>query len=144
MRASWRRGATRTPLILLVDDNSDNRDVYGQYLAFVGYRVELAAAGEEGLVKAAALQPDLIVMDMAMPYLDGWEATRRLKAAPATRHIPVVAVTGFTMPGAERKALEAGCAHFFSKPLLPEDLAGRLRILLGPRPPRPASAGRNT
>jgi two-component system cell cycle response regulator DivK len=113
-----------------VDDNPDNRDVYEQYLTFVGYRVAVAEAGDEGLVKAAALQPDLIVMDIAMPNLDGLEATRRLKAAPATRHIPVIALSGFTVPDAAGKALEAGCDLFFPKPLLPQDLAAELRLLL--------------
>jgi two-component system cell cycle response regulator DivK len=73
-------------------------------------------------------------MDIAMPQLDGWEATRRLKAAAATRHIPVVALSGFTVPDAARRALEAGCDLFFAKPLLPEDLAAELRHLLDPGP----------
>jgi two-component system, cell cycle response regulator DivK len=119
------------PLVLLVDDNPDNRDVYEQYLTFAGYRVEVAEAGEEGLLKAAALQPNLIVMDIAMPQVDGWEATRRLKAAASTRHIPVVALSGFTVPDAARKALDAGCDRFFTKPLLPDVLATELGELLG-------------
>jgi two-component system cell cycle response regulator DivK len=127
-----RYGARRVPLILLVDDNPDNREVYEQYLTYAGYAVEVASEGDEGLLKAAALQPDLIVMDIAMPHLDGWEATRRLKSAPATSHIPIVALSGFTVPDAETKALEAGCAQFFRKPMLPHELLAELKIFLVP------------
>ena len=82
------------PLILVVDDFEDNREMYTQYLRFNGYRVAEAVDGLDALTKAAALRPDLIVMDLSLPRLDGWEATRRLKKDPLTSQIPVVALTG--------------------------------------------------
>ena len=122
----------RTPgkLILIVDDFQDNREMYTQYLGFVGYRVAEAVDGQDALVKSAALLPDLVVMDLSLPGLDGWEATRRLKKDPRTKNVPVVAVTGHAFAGADEKAMDAGCDGYITKPCLPADLVGEIRRVL--------------
>jgi two-component system, cell cycle response regulator DivK len=113
--------------VLVVDDEPDNREVYAQYLTHAGCRVETAADGEEALARAATLQPRVIIMDMALPRLDGWEATRRLKADPATRHIPVLALSAHVLPELKRKALDAGVDAYLVKPLAPGDLLDAIR-----------------
>jgi CheY-like chemotaxis protein len=122
--------APAEPLILVVDDFQDNREMYADFFAFSGYRVAQAADGVEALERAYALTPDLIVMDLSLPGLDGWEATRRLKGDPRTRHIPVIAVTGHALAGHSQRAAEAGCDAFVTKPCLPEELVARVRTLL--------------
>jgi CheY-like chemotaxis protein len=122
--------ATPPRLVLVVDDVEDNRDLYAQYLRFAGYRVEQAASGFEALVKVAALRPDLVVMDLSMPGLDGCETTRRLKADPATRQTPVIALTGHAADHSRAEALEAGCAGYLTKPCLPEDLVAVISRVL--------------
>ena len=117
-------------LILVVDDFEDNREMYTQFLRFHGYRVAEAVDGIDALAKAAALGPDLIVMDLSLPRLDGWEATRRLKKDPATRHIPVVALTGHALAGHEEGARKAGCDAFVTKPCIPADLETEIRRVL--------------
>jgi CheY-like chemotaxis protein len=126
----------REPLILVVDDFQDNREMYADFFAYVGYRVAQAADGMEALERAFSLAPDLIVMDLSLPGLDGWEATRRLKSDARTRHIPVIAVTGHALAGHSQRAAEAGCDAFVTKPCLPEDLVSRVRTLLGTKPER--------
>jgi len=122
------------PLILVVDDFEDNREMYTQYLRFNGYRVAEAVDGLDALTKAAALQPDLIVMDLSLPRLDGWEATRRLKKDPVTSHIPVVALTGHALAGHAEGARDAGCDAFVTKPCIPADLEAEIRRVLGGKP----------
>jgi two-component system, cell cycle response regulator DivK len=117
-------------LILVVDDFEDNREIYTQFLRFNGYRVAEAADGVDALAKAAALHPDLIVMDLSLPRLDGWEATRRLKMDPATSGIPVVALTGHAFTGHEPGARGAGCDSFVTKPCIPADLEAEIRRVL--------------
>ncbi|HXH07739.1 MAG TPA: response regulator, partial [Vicinamibacterales bacterium] len=127
------------PLILLVEDYEDAREMYRDYLTFAGFRVETAANGREAIRKARALLPDLILMDLALPVLDGWEATRRLKEDPRTRDIRVVALSAHAMPGEEERAREAGCVGFVAKPCLPEELVleiGRHLDGAGSNPPR--------
>jgi two-component system, cell cycle response regulator DivK len=121
------------PLILVVDDFEDNREMYTQFLRFNGYRVAEAVDGLDALTKAAALRPDLIVMDLSLPRLDGWEATRRLKKDPVTRHIPVVALTGHALAGHEEGARDAGCDSFVTKPCIPADLEAEIRRVLTAR-----------
>lgn len=121
---------TKSPLILVVDDFEDNREMYVQYLNFAGYRVAEAANGHEALEQAFATRPDLIVMDLSLPGMDGWEATRRLKKDERTKHIPVVALTGHALAGHSKTAIEAGCDAFVIKPCLPEDLAAEIRRVL--------------
>jgi len=121
---------TKSPLILIVDDFEDNREMYVQYLNFAGYRVAEAANGHEALEQAFAMHPDLIVMDLSLPGMDGWEATRRLKKDERTKHIPVVALTGHALAGHSKTAIEAGCDAFVIKPCLPEDLAAEIRRVL--------------
>src|SRR6185295_15365995 len=123
-------------LVLLVDDYPDNRDIYVQYLTYSGLRVEEAENGHEALEKAFALLPDVIVMDLSLPGLDGWEATRRLKGDPRTRHIPVVVLTGHALAGHSQGAMDAGCDAFITKPCLPERLLEEIRTILdgAPRP----------
>lgn len=121
---------TTSPLILIVDDFEDNREMYVQYLTFAGYRVAEAANGHEALEQAFATRPDLIVMDLSLPGMDGWEATRRLKKDERTKHIPVVALTGHALAGHGKTAIEAGCDAFVIKPCLPEDLAAEIRKIL--------------
>ena len=118
------------PLVLVVDDSEDNRDVYAQYLLFSGFRVEIAVDGVEAVEKAGTLKPDVIVMDLAMPRLDGWEATRRIKAAPATSAIPIIALTGNADSESKRRTQQVGCAGYLTKPCLPDVLVSEIRRLL--------------
>ena len=121
------------PLVLVVDDHEDARESYARLLAANGYRAEAAADGLEALEKALALRPDLIVMDLSMPGLNGWEATRRLKTTESTREIPVIAMTAHVVGHAREVALAAGCDAFLTKPCFPEDLLREVARLLKPR-----------
>ena len=119
-----------TPLILVVDDYQDAREMYAEYLQFSGFRVAEARNGNEAVDQAFALKPDLILMDLSLPGMDGWEATRRLKADESTRHIPIVALTGHALAGASDGAKKAGCDSFVTKPCLPDDLVVEVRRML--------------
>jgi two-component system cell cycle response regulator DivK len=124
-------GAGRpAPLVLVVDDFEDNRAMYAEYLTFSGYRVEQASNGEEAVELTQRLKPDVVVMDLSLPIMDGWEATRRLKADESTRHIPVIALTGHALAGHSRGAREAGCDAFLAKPCLPEKLVAKVQELM--------------
>ena len=116
--------------ILLVEDNEMNRDMLSRRLMRRGYEVLLAVDGESGLALAGAEAPDLILMDMSLPILDGWEASRRLKAAPETQHIPVIALTAHAMSSDRDKALEAGCDDYDTKPVELPRLLGKIEALL--------------
>jgi two-component system cell cycle response regulator DivK len=105
--------------ILVVEDDTDNRRIVIKVLTVEGYEVVEATDGIEALAQARAAQPDLILMDLALPNLDGWEATRRLKSDPATRAIPVVALTAIAMSGDEEQARAAGCDDYIAKPARP-------------------------
>jgi CheY-like chemotaxis protein len=129
-------------LILIVDDYEDNRDMYSQYLEFMGLRVAEAANGKEALAKTAQLIPDLIVMDLSLPGVDGWQATRMIKQNPKTRDILVLALTGHALEGASEGAREAGCDAFLTKPCLPEDLHREIQRMLGAAPARPKAKTR--
>ena len=119
------------PLILVVDDYADAREMYAEYLRFCGFRVAEARNGNEALEQAFSLMPDLILMDLSLPGMDGWEATRQLKADPRTSRIPVVALTGHALAGASEGAKKAGCDSFVTKPCLPDDLVVEVRRMLG-------------
>ena len=119
------------PLILVVDDTRDTRELFVEYLRLTGFRAEQAASGVEALEKAAALHPSAIVMDLEMPEMDGWEATRRLKGDERTRAIPVVALSAHVMEGARNKATEAGCSGFLPKPCYPAQVSDELKRVLG-------------
>lgn len=118
------------PVILLAEDFEDARDLYRDYLEFSGFSVEVATNGREAIERAKALQPDLILMDASMPVLDGWQATRELKANPATKHIPVLALTAHAFDDARQEARSSGCDGFVTKPCLPDDLVARVRETL--------------
>jgi two-component system, cell cycle response regulator DivK len=118
------------PLILLAEDFEDARELYRDYLEFSGFAVRTATNGREAIDKAVALQPDIILMDASMPVLDGWQATRELKANPATKHIPVLALTAHAFDDARQEASAVGCDGFVTKPCLPDDLVTRIRALL--------------
>ena len=118
------------PLILVVDDYDDAREMYAEYLQFSGFRVAEARNGNEAVEQAFALKPDLILMDLSLPGMDGWEATRQLKADERTRDIPVVALTGHALAGASEGAKRAGCDSFVTKPCLPDDLVVEVRRML--------------
>ena len=120
----------KLPLILVVDDYQDAREMYAEYLQFSGFRVAEARNGNEAVEQAFALKPDLILMDLSLPGMDGWEATRRLKADEATKRIPVVALTGHALAGASEGAKKAGCDSFVTKPCLPDDLVVEVRRML--------------
>ena len=129
------------PKILLVEDNEMNRDMLSRRLERKGYQVVLAVDGLSGVEAALAQAPDLVLMDMSLPVVDGWEATRRLKAAPATRHIPVIALTAHAMSSDRGKALEAGCDDYDTKPVELPRLLGKIEALLGGAAGGTASAG---
>ncbi len=117
--------------VLLVDDYPDAREMYREYLKFSGYDVVEAANGIEALQRAIETSPDIILMDLSLPVMDGWEATRRLKADARTASIPVVALTGHALSGIFEGAAQAGCDAFVTKPCLPEDLVAEIRTVLG-------------
>ena len=116
--------------ILLVEDNEMNRDMLSRRLIRRGYEVVVAVDGREGVAKARAEAPALILMDMSLPVLDGWEATQELRADPATRAIPVIALTAHAMAGDREKALAVGCDDFDTKPIELERLLGKIEALL--------------
>ena len=121
---------SKKPLVLVVDDFADNREMYSEYLSFSGYDVIEARNGKEALDAAQARLPDIIIMDLSLPVMDGWEATRRLKADERTRKIPVVALTGHALAGHSKGAKEAGCDSFLAKPCLPDQLVAEIRRML--------------
>ena len=121
------------PLVLVVDDYQDAREMYAEYLEFSGFRVAEAANGAEALDKAFALLPDVILMDLSLPIIDGWEATRRLKADERTKAIPVVALTGHAMAGEATGDQEVKCDAFVIKPCLPDTLVAEVKKVLAAR-----------
>jgi CheY-like chemotaxis protein len=117
--------------LLLVEDNEMNRDMLSRRLMRKGHEVEIAVDGQEGIEMARALGPDLILMDMSLPVVNGWEAARRLKADPATASIPVIALTAHAMSDDRQKALEAGCDDYDTKPVDLPRLLDKIQRLLG-------------
>ena len=132
------------PLVLVVEDYQDAREMYAAYLAFSGYRVAEATNGIEAIDKTLELMPDIILMDLALPRMDGWEATRRLKLDERTRHIPIVALTGHALAGHAEGARQAGCDAFVTKPCLPDALVAEIQRMLGARPPAAAPAAKKS
>ena len=122
-----------SPLVLVVEDYQDAREMYAAYLQFSGYRVAEATNGIEAIERATELMPDIILMDLALPKMDGWEATRRLKLDEKTRHIPIVALTGHALAGHAEGARQAGCDSFVTKPCLPDALVAEIRKMLAAR-----------
>jgi CheY-like chemotaxis protein len=119
------------PRVLYVEDNEMNRDMLSRRLQRRGFEVLIAGDGEQGVTLAAAEKPDLILMDMSLPVLDGWEATRRIKAAPATRRIPIIGLTAHAMAADRDKCLEAGCDDYDTKPVELGRLLEKIERLLG-------------
>jgi two-component system cell cycle response regulator DivK len=115
--------------ILLVEDNEDNRDMLSRRLQRRGHEVVIAVDGGDGVAKALAEVPELILMDMSLPVIDGWEATRQIKAAPTTSHIPVIALTAHAMAGDRERAIEAGCDDYDTKPIELDRLLGKINAL---------------
>src|ERR1700694_2186512 len=119
--------------ILLVEDNEMNRDMLSRRLTRNGYEVVIAVDGQQGVDMAVSAKPDLILMDMSLPVIDGWEATRRIKANDATRQIPVIALTAHAMAGDREKAIEVGCEDYDNKPIELSRLLGKVAALLVPK-----------
>jgi CheY-like chemotaxis protein len=122
------------PKLLLVEDNELNRDMLSRRLARRGYEMVMAVDGAEGLAMAASESPDLILMDMSLPVIDGWEVATRLKGSPSTRGIPIVALTAHAMSSDRDRALTAGCDDFDTKPVDLPRLLGKIEALLGGAP----------
>jgi two-component system cell cycle response regulator DivK len=123
--------------LLYVEDNEDNVYMLSSRLKRHGFQIAVAADGEQGLAMAQSERPDLILMDLSLPAIDGWEVTRRLKAAPQTRSIPVIALSAHAMAGDQERALAAGCDDYDTKPVNLERLLAKIRALL----PRGDAAG---
>ena len=139
------------PRVLIVDDYPDAREMYSEYLQYSGFDVVEAQNGMEALQRAVDEMPDIILMDLSLPVMDGWEATRRLKADKRTASIPVVALTGHALAGISDGAKKAGCDAFVTKPCLPEDLVKEIRKVLddiasasSKKPRRSAKYGKNS
>ncbi len=125
------------PLVLVVEDYQDAREMYAAYLQFSGFRVAEATNGLEAIEQTLELLPDIILMDLALPKMDGWEATRRLKSDERTKHIPIVALTGHALPGHSEGARQAGCDAFVTKPCLPDALVAEVQRMLRQSGTRP-------
>jgi CheY-like chemotaxis protein len=123
----------QSPLVLVVDDVAHGREIFAEYLEFRGFRVATAADGLEALDKAFELLPDVILMDLSLPGLDGWEATRRLKQDDRTRTIPIIALTAHALAAAHDRAKEVGCDAVVTKPCIPRDLEAEVRRQLEAR-----------
>ena len=119
------------PKILLVEDNEMNRDMLSRRLERRGYAIAIAVDGAEGVAMARSEAPDLILLDMSLPVLDGWEAARQLKAGDDTKRIPIIALTAHAMAGDREKALEAGCDDYDTKPIELPRLMGKIEALIG-------------
>ena len=117
--------------ILVVEDQADNRQILNDLLTSAGYEIVHAENGEEALAAAAAQRPDLILMDIQMPVMDGYGATRLIKADPALKAIPVIAVTSYALSGDEEKARTAGCDGYIAKPFSPRQMLAKVREILG-------------
>lgn len=117
--------------VLLVEDNEMNRDMLSRRLSRNGFQIVIAEDGKKGVELAIQEQPDLILMDLSLPVLDGWEATNLLKRTPETSHIPIIALTAHAMAGDEEKAREAGCDDFDTKPVDLNRLLTKMRLALG-------------
>jgi two-component system cell cycle response regulator DivK len=126
------------PKILLVEDNEMNRDMVSRRLERRGYEVVIAVDGQQGVDLALSTQPDLILMDMSLPVIDGWEATRQIKSKDGVKATPVIALTAHAMSGDREKALEAGCDDYDTKPIELPRLLGKIEALLGARAKPPA------
>jgi len=122
------------PKILLVEDNEMNRDMLSRRLIRRGFEVVIATDGEQGVALAQAGGYDLVLMDMSLPGIDGWEATRQLRAQPATRTVPVIALTAHAMAGDRARALAAGCNDYDTKPVELDRLLGKIAALIGGTP----------
>jgi two-component system, cell cycle response regulator DivK len=120
-------------LVLIADDTFDTREIYDLYLTRCGFSVLTAADGEAAVQTAVESRPDVVVLDLSMPRVDGVAATKRLKEHPETRHIPVIVVTGFPHQAAQRRAIEAGADAFLTKPCMPDELEAAVRSLLSRR-----------
>ena len=120
-----------TKRILVVEDTEDNRQIIRDLLTSAGYEMIEAVNGEEGVTMAAEHRPDLILMDIQLPVIDGYEATRRIKAQPELKHIPIIAVTSYALSGDEAKTREAGCDAYVAKPFSPRQLLAKIREFLG-------------
>jgi two-component system, cell cycle response regulator DivK len=132
------------PLILIVDDDPDNREVYSQFLRFGGFSVVTAVSGPEAVEKASRLNPDLIVMDVALPAMDGYQVTQSLRRSATTADIPVIALTGYPVEYSLDDALASGCTTYLTKPCLPKDLADVIdKVLLWKRLRMNATAARS-
>lgn len=116
--------------ILMVEDTEDNRQIIRDLMAITEYELIEATDGAAGVAAAAAVKPDLILMDIQLPVIDGYEAARRIKANPALRHIPIIAVTSYALSGDEAKALAAGCDGYLAKPFSPRELLAMVRRFL--------------
>jgi two-component system cell cycle response regulator DivK len=138
MTANSTSNKTDAPLVLVVDDVDHGREIFAEYLEFRGFRVATAADGLEAIEKTHALRPDVVLMDLSLPGIDGWEATRRLKEDPATKDIPIIALTAHALASAHDKARAAGCNSVVTKPCLPKDLEQEVRKQLAARPGAPA------
>ncbi len=123
--------------VLYIEDNEDNIFLFTRRLGKRGYQVVIARDGAEGLAMARTEHPAVILMDLDLPIVDGWEATRRLKASPDTRPIPVIAVSSYAMPEDKKRAMEAGCSAFFTKPVDINALCSRIEALGGGEPGPP-------
>lgn len=123
------------PKVLLVEDNEMNRDMLSRRLTRLGFEVQMAVDGEQGVEMAKSSQPDLILMDMSLPVLDGWGATQRIKAAAETHHIPLIALTAHAMAGDRNRALDAGCDDYDTKPIELPRLLEKMNRLLNRIPP---------
>lgn len=120
------------PRLLLIEDNELNRDMLSRRLRRRGFEVEVAPDGASGVSAARSSPPDLVIMDLGLPVMDGWEATRLLKEAPETRAVPVIALTAHALPGERDKALAAGCDEYDTKPVDLTRLLGKIEALLAP------------
>jgi CheY-like chemotaxis protein len=120
--------------ILLVEDNEMNRDMLSRRLKKKGYEVMIAVDGQQGVDMASAEIPDLILLDMSLPVMDGWEAAKRLKGDPATKQVPIIALTAHAMAGDREKSLEAGCDDYDTKPVDLKSLLGKMETLLSGSP----------
>lgn len=123
----------KAPLVLVVDDVAHGREIFAEYLEFRGFRVATAEDGLEAMEKAFDLRPDVILMDLSLPGIDGWEATRRLKQDERTHSIPIIALTAHALASAHERAKEVGCDAVVTKPCIPKDLEAEVRRQLAVR-----------